>query len=197
MRTSYRVALCIAKAGKPHNIGKTLLLPVARDMCSVILGEAAAAKLDAIHISDNTIQRRISDMACDVKKQVLDGVCESPFHAIQLDESTDVAHCAQLMVYIRLSKSSVCRKIFLFCVPLPARTTADKLFKALNNFYQANCLDWGQCCGICTDGERAMTGRHNGLVKQVQAVAPLAVWKHYPSPGFSNKKDAPRIACHS
>ncbi|KAJ8001210.1 hypothetical protein DPEC_G00191970 [Dallia pectoralis] len=63
-----------------------------------MLGEAAAAKLDAIPISDNTIQRRISDVACDVKEQVLDSVRESPFHAIQLDESTDVAHCAQLMV---------------------------------------------------------------------------------------------------
>ena len=83
---SYRVALRIAKAGKPHNIGETLLLPAVRDMCSVMLGEAAAAKLDAIPISDNTIQQRISDMACDVKEQVLDGVCESPFHTIQCAE---------------------------------------------------------------------------------------------------------------
>ena len=59
---SYRVALRIAKAGKPHNIGETLLLPAAKDMCSVMMGEAAAAKLDAIPVSDNTIQRRISDM---------------------------------------------------------------------------------------------------------------------------------------
>ncbi|XP_056126207.1 zinc finger BED domain-containing protein 5-like [Rhinichthys klamathensis goyatoka] len=147
-------------------------------MRSVMLGEAAAAKFDAIPISDNTIQRRISDMACDVKEQVLDCVRESPFHAIQLDESTDVAHCAQLMVYVRFIKEHSVQEDFLFCVSLPARTTADELFKALNNFYQANCLDWGRCCGICTDGARAMTGRHSGLVKQVQAVAPAAVWKH-------------------
>lgn len=43
---SYRVALRIAKAGKPHNISETLLLPAAKDMCSVMMGEAAAAKLD-------------------------------------------------------------------------------------------------------------------------------------------------------
>ena len=51
---SYRVMLRLAKAGKPHNIGETLLIPAARDMCSVMLGEAAVAKLDAIPISDNT-----------------------------------------------------------------------------------------------------------------------------------------------
>lgn len=68
-------------------------------------------------------------------------------------------------------------KIWFLCsILLPARTTADELFKALNNFYQANCLDWGWCYGISTDG--AMTGRHSGLVKQVRPVAPVAVWKH-------------------
>ena len=175
---SDRVALRIAEAGKPHNIGETLLLPAGRDMCSVMLGEAAAVKLDAIPVSDKTIQRQISDMACDVKEQVLDGVCESPFHTIQLDESTDIAHCAQLMVYIRYIKELSVQEDFWFCVPQPAHTTADELFKALNNFYQANCLDWRRCCGICTDGARSMTGRHSSHVEQPQAVAPAAVWKH-------------------
>ena len=48
-------------------------------MCSVMLGEAAAAKPDAIPLSDNTVQRHNSDMASDVKEQVLNGVSESPF----------------------------------------------------------------------------------------------------------------------
>ncbi|XP_053170201.1 zinc finger BED domain-containing protein 5-like [Scomber japonicus] len=172
---SYRVALRIAKAGKPHNIGETLLLPAAKDMCSVMMGEAAAAKLDAIPMSDNTIQRRISDMAADVKEQVLDAIRDSPFFSIQLDESTDVANCAQLMVYVRFIKELSVQEEFLFCHPLPAHTTA-----ALNNFVQENHVYWSRCCGICTDasGARAMTGRHSGLVKQVQAVAPAAVWSH-------------------
>nr|XP_033506785.1 zinc finger BED domain-containing protein 5-like [Epinephelus lanceolatus] len=175
---SYRVALRIAKAGKPHNIGETLLLPAAKDMCSVMMGEAAAAKLDAIPMSDNTIQRRISDMAADVKEQVLDAIRESPFFSIQLDESTDVANCAQLMVYVRFIKELSVQEEFLFCHPLPARTTAAEIFKALNDFIQEHHIDWSRCCGICTDGARAMTGRHSGLVKQVQAVAPAAVWSH-------------------
>ena len=175
---SYRAALRIAKAGKPHTDGETYLLPAAREMCSVMLGEAAAAKLDTIPVSDNTIQRRISDMAYDVKEQVVNSVRKSPIHAIQLDESTDVAYCAQLMVYVRFIEELNVREDFLFCIPLPARTTADELFKALNDFYQAEGLEWSRCCGICMDGARAMTGRHSGLVKQVQTVAPAAVWRH-------------------
>ncbi|XP_060790841.1 zinc finger BED domain-containing protein 5-like [Neoarius graeffei] len=175
---SYRTALRIAKAGKPHSDGETFLLPAAREMCSVMLGEAAAAKLDTISMSDNTIQRRISDMAYDVKEQVINCVRQSPIHAIQLDESTDVAHCAQLMVYVRFINEQRVHEDFLFCVPLPARTTADEIFKALNEFYQNEGLEWSRCYGICTDGARAMTGRHSGLVKQVQTVAPAAVWNH-------------------
>ncbi|XP_022597516.1 zinc finger BED domain-containing protein 5-like [Seriola dumerili] len=144
-----------------------------------MMGEAAAAaKLDAIPMSDNTIQRRISDMAADVKEQVLDTICESPFFSIQLDESTDVANCAQLMVYVRFIKELSAQEEFLFCHPLMARTTAAEIFRALNDFIQEHHIDWSRCCGICTDGARAMTGRHSSLVKQVQAVASAAVWSH-------------------
>ncbi|XP_075340393.1 SCAN domain-containing protein 3-like, partial [Odontesthes bonariensis] len=162
-KASYHVALRIAKAGKPHNIGETLLLPAAKD-------------INAIPMSDKTIQRRISDTASDVKEQVLDNVRKSPFFSIQLEESTDVASCttcAQLMVYVRYIKELGVQEEFLFCHPLPARTTAGEIFKALNDFVQESHIDWGHCCGICTDGARAMTGRHSGVVKWVQAV-----WKH-------------------
>ena len=67
---------------------------------------------------------------------------------------------------------------FLFCHSLTAHTTAEELFKALNDFIENNTIDWKRCCGICSDGARAMTGRHSGLVKRVQDVAPAAVWSH-------------------
>ena len=37
----------------------------------LILGEAAAAKIAQVSLSDSTIQRRISDMAGDVRHQVV------------------------------------------------------------------------------------------------------------------------------
>ncbi|XP_051576458.1 uncharacterized protein LOC127453804 [Myxocyprinus asiaticus] len=62
-------------------------------------GEAAASKLDSVPLADNTVGRRISDMAQDVKEQVLDSIRHSPFFALQIDESTDVAICSQLLTY--------------------------------------------------------------------------------------------------
>ena len=40
----------------------------------------------------------------------------------------------------------------------------------------SNGLWWSRCVGICTDGAKAMTGRHSGGV--TQADAPDATWVH-------------------
>ena len=49
--------------------------------------------------SNNTVSRCISGMAGDVLKQLLLRIKASEFYALQLDESTDVAGLAQLLVY--------------------------------------------------------------------------------------------------
>jgi hypothetical protein len=43
---AYKVSLTIAKAGKPHTIGDSLLLPAAKDMASAVLGQKTAKQLD-------------------------------------------------------------------------------------------------------------------------------------------------------
>ena len=50
--------------------------------------------------SSNTVSQRISDMALDVLKQFLHRIQGSEIYALQLDESTDVAGLAQLLVYV-------------------------------------------------------------------------------------------------
>lgn len=133
------------------------------------------AKAGKPHEIDNTIQHCISDKAADVKEQLLGNIHKSPYFSNQLDKSTDVANSAQLMMYVcYINKLSV-KEEFLFYNPLPACCTAEEIFKVLNDFIQEGHIDWGCCCGICTDGARAMTVCHSGLVKQVQVVALAAV----------------------
>ncbi|KDR08680.1 Zinc finger MYM-type protein 6, partial [Zootermopsis nevadensis] len=90
LKASYLVALRIAKTKKLFTIGEELVQPCILDVVQEILGPQATKKLEAIPLSDTTIQRRIVDMAIDIEKQVVEGINKSRCFAIQLDESTDV-----------------------------------------------------------------------------------------------------------
>ena len=89
----------------------------------LVLGEASAKKMQQISLSNNTIQRRISNMSMDVKEQVLTEIKASPFFSFQLDESTDVSSCSQLLVFVRYINSGDIKDEFLFCNALETTTS--------------------------------------------------------------------------
>ena len=66
-----------------------------------MLGNGLEKKLAAVSLSNSTVQRRITDMAIDIKDQVVQEIKSAAFglFLIQLDESTDVASCSQLLVF--------------------------------------------------------------------------------------------------
>lgn len=143
-----------------YTIGEELILPAAKDIVTCMLGEPSAKQLDMISLSNDTVRRRIESMALNVKEKLIDQVKNSDFFSIQL-ESTDVSNYAQLMVYMRyVYQTFIKEEDFLFCEPLSTRTTADEIFKKLNNFLVENGLNWKKCVGFCSDGARAMTGKH-------------------------------------
>ncbi|KAI4812981.1 hypothetical protein KUCAC02_024337 [Chaenocephalus aceratus] len=65
-------------------------------------GDKQARELEAVPLSDGTISRRITDMAQDIKCQLIDRVKKGKY-ALQLDESTDMSNSGQLLVFIRYS----------------------------------------------------------------------------------------------
>ncbi|KAI2645926.1 Zinc finger BED domain-containing protein 5 [Labeo rohita] len=69
LETSYYVSKRVAKLGKPHTIAEALILPSAKDICQVMFGENFAQQISDIPLSNDTVSRRISDMASDVKEQ--------------------------------------------------------------------------------------------------------------------------------
>jgi hypothetical protein len=110
---SYRVA----RTGK-----EDLILPAATDMAGTILGEKAQKTMQTMS-SSNTFSQRISDMAGDVLKQLLLCIQASELYALQLDELTDVAGLAQLLVYVRYVYGGSNKEDILFYKPLENRTT--------------------------------------------------------------------------
>jgi zinc finger BED domain-containing protein 5/7/8/9 len=178
VKASYIVSLQIAKQKKAHSIGEDLILPVMKEVVRIMIGDKEVKKLEPLSISNNTVKRRIVDMSEDVLEQIVEKVNLSPYFSIQLDESTDIASQAQLLVYIRYLDNRNFAENFLFCKPLVANTTGEAIFNCLNMFFVENCIDWSKCVGVCTDGAAACTGYKSGAVKRIQDVAPLAVWTH-------------------
>ncbi|GLV38140.1 hypothetical protein CBL_10107 [Carabus blaptoides fortunei] len=96
LTASYGVAYLIAKQGKPHTIGETLIKPAVLKMANIMLGKAAEVKLSQISVSNDTISDRIEDMRKDILAQVVADLISSPAKfSLQLDETTDVFNLSQ------------------------------------------------------------------------------------------------------
>ena len=68
LHASYLIFLQIAKTKKKHTIGEKLIKPCILSAAEQILGPEAARKFDGIPLSNNTVQRRIEDIAMDIEQ---------------------------------------------------------------------------------------------------------------------------------
>lgn len=102
-------------------------MPAAKDMCGELLGEAAASKMAQVPLSATTVSRRIDDIAEDMEAQLLERLHESPWSAIQVDESTDVENKATLLVYVRYLFQDDMHQDILCALSLPTNTTGAEL----------------------------------------------------------------------
>lgn len=144
----------------------------------IILGPENKQKLSQIPLSDNTVKRRIDDMAEDIKNQVVEAVKESCFLAIQLDESTDVAQCCQLLVFVRYIKNETIKDELLFSTELTTTSKAIDIMTAMSAFFDKHELQWKNLIGVCTDGAPAMLGSRSGFVQLVKEKNPNVITIH-------------------
>ena len=110
-------------------------------------------------------------MSTDIKSQVVQQIKDACFglFAIQMDESTDVSFCAQLMVFVKYIYNGAFKEEFLFCSGLETNTKATNIFEKASSFFESEDLERQNLVGCCTDGAPAMLGCHSGfqtLVKQ-------------------------------
>ena len=138
----------IAKQKKPHTIGQNLIMPVAKEIVEIMIGEKERKLLDPIPLSASTVKRRISDMFNDVLEQTVSQVNASPFHAIQLDESTDIAGLPQFLVFVRFVNGVEVVEDLLFCDTLKLHCRGEDIFNYLDGSFRDNSLSWENCAGI-------------------------------------------------
>ncbi|XP_051782582.1 zinc finger BED domain-containing protein 5-like, partial [Erpetoichthys calabaricus] len=174
---SYLISLRIARAGKPHTIGEDLVLPSIKDAVGVMFGEKEVKEIERIPLSNNTVARRIDEMAEWAEDELIRRVVCSKYYTLQLDESTDVQGLSQLLVFVRYIWQNDAHEDILFCKPI-SRGTAEEIFNVIDSYIKEKGLQWKNCFGICTDDAWAMCGKNSSVVTRVLKQSPCALWTH-------------------
>ena len=86
-------------------------------------------KLCVISLSNDTARRRYVNFL--LIEQVIRGKKHGGLFSIQLDESTDVQFCSQLMVFVRYVHSGDLKEEFLFCDDLELTTKGEGVLEKL------------------------------------------------------------------
>ena len=125
------------KFKKPYNIAKELILPAVTNLASTMIGEGAAENLKLI--PDNTIYRRIGDMAEDFHDQLIGQLKPREF-GLQLDESTDGSRNVHLTCCVRFvdfSKQNFVEEL-LFCKLIELGCRGSDHFNIIDNCISTN-----------------------------------------------------------
>ena len=130
---SYKISLLIAKCGKPHTIGEKLILPAIREVISTVMHQDESSVVRSIPLSNNSVSRRIDELALDVEQQLCQ-VLQTTEFALQLDESTLRDNEALLMAYVRYIHNGVSKEEMLFSKPLEIDTRGETIFIVVKQF---------------------------------------------------------------
>ncbi|XP_072392402.1 zinc finger BED domain-containing protein 5-like [Diabrotica undecimpunctata] len=174
---SYLVSYHIAQEGEAHTIAENLIKPCVLDITKYMLNKKSAKHLSTVPLSNDTVSRRIHDLTSYTKQELVTRLQKTRF-ALQIDESTDVAGLAILLVIVRYPYESSFEEDMLMCSPLATNTTEKEIFNKINTFFEENNLSWNDCIDICTDVAKAMTGNIAGLVSRIKNKAPNCSSSH-------------------
>src|SRR5690606_32884897 len=108
----------IAQPGEAHTIAEKLIKPRVADIAQCMLDEKSAKYLSTVPLSNDTVSRRIDDLAGFVKEELVSCLGHNKF-ALQMDESTDVAGLAILLVIVAYPYQDSLEEDLLMCASLP------------------------------------------------------------------------------
>lgn len=148
---SYKVTYLIThKNKKPHTIGETLVKPCALEMVELVCGKEKLEKFKQVPLSYDVIHSCIADMSENFLNQVI-AELEASMFSMQLHESTDVANCSHLLLFL----------------PLLTTIKGADVFEMLKQFFRRQRFNWQEHLGtLCTDATLENKSGYAALVKK-------------------------------
>ncbi|KFD45776.1 hypothetical protein M513_13354 [Trichuris suis] len=169
---SYNISLIIAKSGKPHSIGKELLLPVISEVLRTLLHISPTEITRKIPLSNNTQQRRIGEMSSDTEETL------TTSFALQLDESTLRGNEILQLAYVRFLKDDRLTEQLLFAKDLVTDTKGESIYRAVEEFFKEKSIHLANVMSVATDGAPSMVGSQRGFIAHLNEVVPGVLAVH-------------------
>ncbi|XP_070579085.1 zinc finger protein 862-like [Ptychodera flava] len=112
-----------------------------------------------------------------VERNVIGRMKAAKFYSLELDESTDIAVCQNLMIYIRGVVDGKVESHFL-SVSMLTRATSEQLHLEVKGILSKKGLSLSNLISLGTDGASTMTGSRQGLTTRFKKDNPFILSQH-------------------
>ena len=168
---SYNISKLIAKDGKPHSIGETLIFHPVSEVISTVMNQNAAEILRSIPLINDAVARRINEMANDVEIQLI-YILQTTEFSLQLDESTLCDNEVLLLAYVRFTKNGAASEKLLFAKSLRTDTRGESIFEVVQSFFEHHRIPLSNIIACSTDCAPTMIGCYRGLISLLKKAVP-------------------------
>ena len=168
---SYRISKLIAKCGKSHTIGETLIIPAVKEIINTMMPTQKDVT-PSLPLNNSSVSARIDEMAKDIENKLCDELKSTEF-SLQLDETTLRDNEALLLAYVRyINTSHEVIEEFLFAEQLEVDTKGSTVYKTVEQFFKHKGIPLSNIIACATDGAPSMVGRHRGFIAHLKREIP-------------------------